>query len=985
MSARSQLSELKKGWVAWVILVFLIIGGVMLGLLYQVSQHTAKIETLITVHERKPQEKGLALEQLVRQLGYGGFIHHFKNHVLRRDPAKAFLVAQRLKEVDQAINKLSQLDLNGGEREALTTVMRTVAQYRAAFQRARAMIDEGYLVTEIDAAVKVDDGPALEALGYLERSWVTSRSQAAEFYSEYQAEANILLWLQIAIFMLFFLGTLVAIYVIGRFLRQAGERATRLSQIMDNAVDGIITIDAEGSIQSFNGAAESLFGYEAFETLGKNVKMLMPEPFAGRHDGYLKNYLTGGTAQIIGVGREVIGLRKDGSTFPMDLSVSEATVEGRKIFTGITRDLSLQKRATAQFRLSHQVIDASPDPIAVISADHRVVQVNNAFSSLFNVVNAPKRDLFLPEVMGQDLYEASIKKEIDRCFNGEEIYSELEIVAQNGQDHHYTVRYLPLQDESGDVLQVVYVAQDVTELKSSEEALRRTLTRFDLATQSGGIGVWDWDIIANHLDWDDEMYRIYGQQRPENEEPYETWEKALHPDDLEMAKADINAALAGECNFQSEFRIVRPDGEVRVIVASGVLVRDTEGNPANMSGVNIDITEKKMQEQEINRAREAAEQANRAKSDFLSSMSHELRTPLNAILGFAQLLSTSKKNPLNDRQKGQAKQIIKGGEYLLTLINEVLDLAKIEAGKLTMSLEPVHTDSFMYDCLSFTQTLAAKRQIRIHDRSEGGDHVIWADHTRVKQAVLNLLSNAVKYNKEGGTIWVDVGAISPGLLRIKVTDTGPGIAVEKQTDMFRPFNRLGAETTDVEGTGIGLVLTKKLVEEMGGRIGFESTIGEGCAFWIDLPIAAGELPKHPCMPHIPEGLPTEICPKGRVVLYVEDNPANLEFMEDFMADLPDYSLISTHTAELGLAMAEEQLPDVIILDVNLPGMDGTEAVRHLKRSKKTAHIPVLALSADAMPSSIRNGKEAGFDEYLTKPVDINVLYTLLNKVTKELA
>ena len=411
----------------------------------------------------------------------------------------------------------------------------------------------------------------------------------------------------------------------------------------------------------------------------------------------------------------------------------------------------------------------------------------------------------------------------------------------------------------------------------------------------------------------------------------------------------------------------------------GDVLRDENGKPLRMLGVVSDITEKRQADEELAKATADAEAANVAKSEFLSSMSHELRTPLNAILGFAQLMENDPRAPLSDDQKDYMQHVIKGGNHLLELINEVLDLAKIEAGKLTLSLESVDTGQLIDECLNFAATLAEKRSITIHDKVPRNVPHIWVDYLRTKQALLNLLSNAVKYNCAGGAITIETELVNASMLRISVSDTGAGIAQERMGELFLPFNRLGADASEIEGTGIGLTLTKKLVEEMSGAIGVESSVGEGSSFWIDLPVSELAVVEEILEDQSEVSFELHLQDFTRKLLYVEDNPANLALMEGIIDRVDHLDVISTHTAELGLAMAEEQQPDVIVLDVNLPGMNGVEAVKELKSNEATKNIPVIALSANAMPKTIEDGIRAGFDAYLTKPVILKDLMEALDK------
>ena len=417
------------------------------------------------------------------------------------------------------------------------------------------------------------------------------------------------------------------------------------------------------------------------------------------------------------------------------------------------------------------------------------------------------------------------------------------------------------------------------------------------------------------------------------------------------------------------------------LTADGTCVEIREKELANgyRIGFRTDITERKRVEMALQKSIEDVNNANQAKTDFLSAMSHELRTPLHAILGFANLLGADKENPLSEEQASLLDYITKGGAHLLKLISETLDLAKIESGKLAINPDIVGANTIIDECLALSETLATQREIIVDNRS--GTHLpaIWVDRLRATQALLNLLSNAIKYSPVGGEVWLETTSPTDGFLRMSVVDKGKGIDKDRQEELFRPFNRLGAEITETEGSGIGLTLSKKIVEEMGGIIGFESTAGVGSTFWIEFPISTEAL-----MTSAVEPAPTEPVAPGRPdedqqLLYVEDNPANLALMEKIISKLPNLSMMSTRTAEEGLEMAARYKPDVIILDINLPGMDGFEAVERLLASDETADIPVMALSADAMPESIERGYQAGFSRYLTKPLNVPALLSALKE------
>ncbi len=391
----------------------------------------------------------------------------------------------------------------------------------------------------------------------------------------------------------------------------------------------------------------------------------------------------------------------------------------------------------------------------------------------------------------------------------------------------------------------------------------------------------------------------------------------------------------------------------------------------------IDVRRKT--EEDLISAKEEAEKANNAKSEFLSRMSHELRTPMNAILGFGQLLKMDTKEDNPESRKNFVDQILKAGNHLLELINEVLDLSRIESGTMTLSIEGIAVNDLIEEVLVLINPLAETRNIDVSNRiPESENLVIQADRTRVKQILLNLLSNAVKYNKEYGSVSLGGFKTDEDTIRLQVTDTGKGIPLEKQMELFEPFQRLGEENSGIEGTGIGLTITKRLVELMGGSIHLESEEGKGSTFFIEFP--QGILTTTPrgiksdSMPENPEG----DLPVPKVILYVEDNPANFELVRQVLVKRPKLSLVNATQAEKGLELAEKIRPDLIFMDINLPGMDGLEAFKELQKKESTKDIPVVALSANAMDSDISKAMGMGFKDYIVKPIDVKNFLNLVD-------
>ncbi|MBT9597100.1 MAG: response regulator [Vitreoscilla sp.] len=374
---------------------------------------------------------------------------------------------------------------------------------------------------------------------------------------------------------------------------------------------------------------------------------------------------------------------------------------------------------------------------------------------------------------------------------------------------------------------------------------------------------------------------------------------------------------------------------------------------------------------ELQQAKITADNANQAKSNFLSSMSHELRSPLNAILGFAQLLDSGSPAP-TPAQKDSVDQILHAGWYLLELINEILDLALIESGKLSLSLESLSLADMLSECQAMVEPQIRKSGIRVSFTAPECPFFVKADRTRVKQIFVNLLSNAIKYNRVGGTVEISCSARPGDRIRVSFQDTGEGLSAAKLAGLFQPFNRLGQEAGVEEGTGIGLVVCKQLVELMGGRIGVDSVVGVGSLFWVELDATLGaDVANGVALPLILAGNAVEHGATMRTVLCVEDNPANLMLVSRLVARRPDIHLLTAKDGRRGIEVARAAMPEVILMDINLPGISGLTALAILAGDPTTSHIPVIALSANAMPRDIEKGLQAGFFRYLTKPIKVS--------------
>jgi PAS domain S-box-containing protein len=455
--------------------------------------------------------------------------------------------------------------------------------------------------------------------------------------------------------------------------------------------------------------------------------------------------------------------------------------------------------------------------------------------------------------------------------------------------------------------------------------------------------------------------------------------------DPQRAEAAIKLVLSQKKVTDYELTARARDGKKTEVSYNATTFYDRDRTLQGVFAAARDVTDRKRNEQalqetnvELESAKSAAEKANLAKSDFLSSMSHELRSPLNAILGFAQVMESASPLP-TEPQRENITLILQAGWHLLRLIEEILDLARIESGKVLLSPESVSVAEVISECQSMMEPQAQKRGISVTFPRFDNPFFVTADRTRLKQIVINLLSNAIKYNKERGMVVIDCAPSTPGRTRISVKDTGPGLSPEKLAQLFEPFNRLGQETGGVAGTGIGLVVTKRLAELLDGALGVESTVGAGSVFWCELnSSAAPQLAVESGGGAIFDPSPVPAGARLRTLLYVEDNPANMRLVEQLIERRPDIKLLTAGDGNLGIKVARTAQPTVILMDINLPGISGVEALKILREDPATAHIPVVALSANAMAHDIQMGLEVGFFRYLTKPVQVGEFLDTLN-------
>jgi PAS domain S-box-containing protein len=569
----------------------------------------------------------------------------------------------------------------------------------------------------------------------------------------------------------------------------------------------------------------------------------------------------------------------------------------------------------------------------------------------------------------------------------EDIY-ELTYIRKDGSRFPAVVSVTALRDDQGGIIGYLLIGTDNTarkQVEAEQQKLDQRLRDQQFYTRSLIESNIDAIMTTNPsgiiTDVNEQMVSLTGCARDELiGTPFKNYFT-----DSERAEEGIKLVLSEKKVTDYELTARARNGMQTVVSYNATTFYDRDGKLQGVFAAARDITESKRLDRvlqdkntELEKAKYVAEKANLAKSDFLSSMSHELRSPLNAILGFAQLMESASPLPTHS-QKSSIDQILQAGWYLLELINEILDLALIESGRLSLSLEPMSLSEVLLDCKAMIEPQAQKSGIRMSFPRLDQLYFVYADRTRVKQVLINLLSNAIKYNRVGGTVEVTCSANAAVRIRISVKDTGNGLSPEKLAQLFQPFNRLGQEASAEEGTGIGLVVSKRLVELMGGEIGAASTVGVGSMFWFELNLAVSpqliaDMDESTAASHVQGRHGSEL----RTLLYVEDNQANMNLVEQLMERRPDMRLLSAGDGASGIKLARIHLPDVILMDINLPGISGIQALKILREDPVTAHIPVIAISANAMPHDIKKGLEAGFCRYLTKPIRVNEFMAALD-------
>jgi PAS domain S-box-containing protein len=805
--------------------------------------------------------------------------------------------------------------------------------------------------------------------------------------------------------------------------KQAEEALLRAgalqSAIFNSANFSSIATDAQGVIQIFNVGAERMLGYAAADVVDQITPANISDPQEVIERAKTLSFELGASiapgfeALVFKASRgiediyELTYIRKDGSRFPAIVSVTAL----RDAADAIIGYLLIGTDNTARKEAEEALLRAGALQSAIFnSANFSSIATDaQGVIQIFNVgaermlgyaaadvvdqitpanISDPQEVIERAETLSFELgvtiapgFEALVFK----ASRGIEDIYELTYIRKDGSRFPAIVSVTALRDAAEAIIGYLLIGTDNTARKQveAEQALldqslrdQQFYTRSLIESNIDALMTTDPRGIIS--DVNQQMEALTGCTRDELiGAPFKDYFT-----DPQRAEAGIKRVLREGKVTNYELTARARDGKETVVSYNATIFYDRNRILKGVFAAARDVTDRKQFEQalqinniELESAKAAAEKANLAKSDFLSSMSHELRTPLNGVLGFAQLMESEIPPPTLSQQKSLS-QILKGGWYLLRLINEILDLAMIESGKVTISLEPMSLADVLHDCHVLVGPLAHKRGITLDFPVFDAPHYILADLTRVKQVAINLLSNAIKYNREGGTVAVRCEFIEGQGVRVSVLDTGAGLDAEQLGQLFQPFNRLGKEESTEEGTGIGLVVTKQLVELMDGQIGVRSVVGSGTEFWFSFPASVGPewLREASAVATLPFGAVeiegAEPARAKRTLLYVEDNPANLALVEQLIERRSDITLLTAINGHLGIVLARAYQPEVILMDINLPGLSGFGVLKVLQDDPATAHIPVMALSANAVPRDIQKGIDAGFFRYLTKPINV---------------
>lgn len=755
----------------------------------------------------------------------------------------------------------------------------------------------------------------------------------------------------------------------------ASEEAA-LAAIVRWSGDAVIAKDVDGIVTAWNAGAALTYGYTAEQMIGQSIELTIPLEFLTEERA---RHLRAARGQAES-GYRCVRKHADGHSVEVVMSMSPVRDENGQVtgVASISRPVSDRERSDAKVS---SILEAAPDAMICVDRTGRIVLVNARVTELFGYSRDELVGELLEILLPEDLRAAHPRHRSTFFADPQPrpMGTGLGLRGRRRDGSTFPVEVSLAADRSYGITLAIAAIRDVTSQRAVEALARENETRLRQLAENV-----DTVFTLQQIDSHEFLYISPGFRKLTGRDPEDLIRdpgllvNLIHPDDREgFAREYLDPCAAGYPTV-FEHRIIRADGEVRWVRATARPVPNPQGEPERMVTTAEDITERMLGAQALEEAEAAARTANNAKNEFLSRMSHELRTPLNAVLGFGQLLERR----LEDTPHlDSVRQILRAGRHLLNLINEVLDIARIEAGEVSLSLEPVSVASVIEETTMLMQPLAEATGVGFRLEPGADGQYVLADRQRLRQILLNLISNAVKYNKAGGYVSVGWSAVSPDAVSLSVRDDGPGIAPELHDRLFVPFDRLGAEQTGVEGTGVGLTVTRALTELMHGTIELQSGEGIGACFTVTLPSAlepdATPSPdRQDSSSRLRVGSPTTL-------LYVEDNEPNVRVMASLLEMRPGWRMIHAALGSLGLELARAHHPDLVLLDLHLPDGLGLQVLEAMKSDASLSQVPVVVLSADANPSVRQRLMAAGATGYITKPLDLDEMLALLDLVAAQ--
>ena len=784
---------------------------------------------------------------------------------------------------------------------------------------------------------------------------------------------------------------------IGQYLRRKwAEEELRGSEalkraMLDAALDCVISITADSRIVEWNPAAEQTFGYPREAALGQLLpELIIPPEYREKHYEGLARYLATGEGPVLGRRIELEALRADGSRFPIELAINAIEIGGNPHFTAYLRDITQRKRGEDALRENEarlrSLANSIPQLAWMADPEGSIVWYNQRWyeytgMTFEDMAGWGWKKLHDPEHVDR------VVEHFKRSFDAGELWEDtFPLRGKDGEYRWFLSRAVPMRDEKDRIWGWFGTSTDITEQRRTAEALREAEERYRLAARATNDAIWDWDIATDQIRWNDAVRTLFGYSEDQVDPSSDWWKERVHPEDRERVQASIRAVIEGdEAHWADEYRFLEADGNYAAVLDRGFLVRDQSGRPLRMIGAMQDITERKRFEEALAAAKDAAEEANQAKSQFLANMSHELRTPLSAVIGYTEMLQEEAEDLGQDAMISDLGKIESNARHLLSLINDVLDISKIEAGKMEVHAEDFEVAALVAEVAETVQALVAKKEneLAVHyGRDLGRMH---SDVVKIRQALFNLLSNASKFTEKGRIELSVVRETANGIdqLVFRVTDTGIGMTPEQLDKLFQRFTQADQSTTrKFGGTGLGLAITRAFCTMLGGGISVDSRPGVGTTFTIRLPAdvrSLGPVPDGDAASRTADFGDLQPSDHQDLVLVIDDDPATRDLLTRFLTR-EGFAVRTASDGEAGLRCARELRPSTILLDVMMPRLDGWAVLSALKADPELAEIPVIMVS---MVHEKGLGLSLGAADYVTKPIQWARLKSVLDRFRSE--